>query len=69
MDYKLYPQKEYQIKKIEEKRLSEAEEERKILKEIFLLMEKSFFSAIGFLSDRLHQGSTLVACASKARRP
>jgi len=69
MDYKLYPPKKYQIKNIEENRLSEAEEKRKILKEIFLLMEKSFFSGIGLLSDRLRQGSTLVACASKVRRP
>jgi len=69
MDHKLYPQKKYLIKKIEENRLSEAKEKRKILKEIFLLMEKSFFSGIGLLSDRLRQGSTLVACASKVRRP
>jgi 2-polyprenyl-3-methyl-5-hydroxy-6-metoxy-1,4-benzoquinol methylase len=68
MDYKLYPHKKYQIKKIEEKRLFEAKEERKILKETFLLMERSFFSGIGFLADRLNQGSTLVASASKVRR-
>ena len=68
MDHKLYPQKKYLIKKIEENRLSEAKEERKILKEIFHLTEKSFFTAIGLLSNKFHQGCTLVACAINARR-
>ena len=68
MDYKLCPHKWYQIKKIEEKILFEAKEERKILKEIFVLMERSFFSGIDFLSDRRNQGNTMVASTSKARR-
>jgi len=68
MDYKLYPPRKYPPKNIEENMLSEAKEERKILKEIFHLTEKSFFTAIGLLSNRFHRGSTLVACAIKARR-